>query len=229
MKSDYHKILTENCNFLQAKCFFFSITEEWITPSSSEEQIFVKQVFENTKNKYPNKYYRAIFHLLSCPFCLERSSVLRERSHPQLWKLSQKNTSLQFAKTVQLAKHVTRQQDEALYYLALLHRQLSEKKPFVIQRNRLPAAAGNSEELVSIPQELLKTMALPSDMEIICEHREKGYEVRIQCSVPIKLKMIFCKNKQQLFQLDISQRIPKELIPSEIIKDWDEIQLLRVK
>lgn len=222
------EILNKNCNHLQAKVLFFSVCEEWIDSSSCEE-LFLKNTFINIKNKNLKKYYHAIFHVLSCPFCLEKSEIFQKRSHPELWKIMFSNPSFNFHELIKNAKQAQRQENEPLYYLGVLHEKLVEQSFFSFAKTSLPAAAGSNETLTSIPRELLSGFGFPSDMEIISELYTEGFEVRIQCSIPIKLTMVFLKSTKILFQLNISHRIPKKLIPPESINGWDEIRLLRIE
>ncbi|BBM84196.1 hypothetical protein [Candidatus Uabimicrobium amorphum] len=79
--------LTSDCRYFDEKMFFFCIVEKWEQVTFSEEHNLLMRYFLQMKFTEERKYYLAIFHLLTCPFCLQRSSILQEKSHPELWKL----------------------------------------------------------------------------------------------------------------------------------------------
>lgn len=218
MTSPFPQVLTTNCNYLAAKSFLFSIVEKWV--DFCEDDLHVYTYLCEVKDTYHHLYHKALFHVLACPFCLERSSAFREHSHQDLWRIHHHLFDPILFELVQ--RNVAN--DPALYYLKKLYYFfLHEKSAATISRNA--AAAGGNEPLSSFASICGKN--LPSDLEIICNRRTEGYEMRIQSNVPIKLTVVFFHEDIELYRTNISQRIPRNLIPAEKIANWSHILLLR--
>lgn len=66
--------------------FVFSITENWVEPRKNQEHLHY--FFVQIREQYETRYYKTLFHLLTCPFCLAKSSILRKNTVPDLWKIS---------------------------------------------------------------------------------------------------------------------------------------------
>ncbi|BBM86099.1 hypothetical protein [Candidatus Uabimicrobium amorphum] len=81
------KILSADCRHFEAKMFVFSIVEEW-TPVNRHQKI-LQHFCAQLPTSYETQYYQTLFHLLTCPFCLARSPILRENTTPDLWRISQ--------------------------------------------------------------------------------------------------------------------------------------------
>lgn len=94
----------------------------------------------------------------------------------------------------------------------------------------LPAAAGNARDFTGLPEETLEKFELPSETSIVSERREGGYAIYIQGNIAMKLLIVFKKGQEVLYKKEICNLVPteEELIPSEKIKNFTEIQLLKI-
>ncbi|WP_372364933.1 hypothetical protein [Candidatus Uabimicrobium sp. HlEnr_7] len=102
-------------------------------------------------------------------------------------------------------------------------------KYYVINRSQLPAAAGSTDELQTIPSSILYESGLEEDILIVCKILEEGYEIRIQGSTAMTYTLLFMKDKQQLLRFEVSEQIPEQLISPDKIRGWTHIRIQKNK
>lgn len=100
-----------------------------------------------------------------------------------------------------------------------------DKQKSTILRKDLKAAAGH-EEIGNLDKGLVS--CLPENAMIVCQSRQDGYMIRIEGSIPIKLGMVFFKNKSKLLEIEISEQLPKKLVDLESIRGWTHINIFRI-
>ncbi|MEK7483821.1 MAG: tetratricopeptide repeat protein, partial [Planctomycetota bacterium] len=119
-------LLNPGCDYFSQKLALFSITEEWISSKSGvEADEWLAQNFTLFKQQYHTNYYNTLFHLLTCPFCLDRGyEILDKRSHPYLWKIGLKEPQ-ECLDIVKKAQEET-PEDERVKYLQLFYQEFHD-------------------------------------------------------------------------------------------------------
>lgn len=117
--------LQPNCKELSLKVCFFALSEQWIPVAEEPEQTYLRNSFEQMRQKNRYTYYVTLYHLLSCDFCLSNApEIVKKRSHPELWKLgiSSPETYLPLFTTEKSSV------SESLFYFQKLYEELILKK-----------------------------------------------------------------------------------------------------
>lgn len=96
---------------------------------------------------------------------------------------------------------------------------------FMVEKMALPSAAGNVDEMRTIPQEVLHEAGFKDEFAIICRRYAQGYEIYIQGHKVMQLRLCFYKEEQQLLQVDISEQLPEKLVSEDSIKGWTHIAI----
>lgn len=140
-QENVQKLLQPGCRNFKAKLAFFCMSEEWVKIDlSNDRRQFLATGFAEFKKSHELAYYHTLFHLLTCPFCLDRGGdILTKRSHPELWKLGGTISEVDCGAIIAEAHKAPH--DEWLRYFSLLYAKLGIGT-LSFPKTRLNAAPG---------------------------------------------------------------------------------------
>lgn len=116
------KILQPSCDHFYTKLELFSLCEDWrnYALSCGEKQL-LREAFLAVKRKYPFLYYHTLYHMLSCPFCLDKGhKVLADKSHRELWRLAEEHPG----EYLHIVKQIQGEEGLKARYFQLFYKQL---------------------------------------------------------------------------------------------------------
>ncbi|WP_372370677.1 hypothetical protein [Candidatus Uabimicrobium sp. HlEnr_7] len=209
------KILQPSCDHFYTKLELFSLSENWRSYdiSSAENKLLIK-AFNTIKSQHPFLYYHSLYHLLSCPFCVEKEyQILSERSHSKLWYLADKHPG-EYLDLVRQAQ-TNENKDLRWYYFYLLYKNLAIKRGTVLflwvhgnnisQQTCQRRAAGTTDNLppnMAIPSQFIggKNMSLHFEWDSITQELYmslRGGSAKLRLAIVVHVS--FFSGEQQTF------------------------------
>lgn len=172
------------------------------------------KAFVAIKSQYPFLYYHSLYHLLSCPFCIEKEyEILNEKSHNKLWYLAEKHPGeyLDLVKEVRINEN----KDLRCYYFSLLYKNLAVKRGTVLflwihgkntlQQTCERRAAGTTDNLppnMTIPNQFIdgKNMSLHFEWDSITQELYmslRGGSAKLRLAIAVHVS--FFDGEKQVF------------------------------
>ncbi|BBM83059.1 hypothetical protein [Candidatus Uabimicrobium amorphum] len=183
------------------------------------ERQLLSEAFAVVKRQHPFLYYHTLYHMLSCPFCVDKQhKLLADKSHECLWYLAEKHPG----EYLHVVREVQNQEDMRANYFRVFYNKLivgkqgrilflwkqgQEQQQQICERR----AAGTRDNLppnMSVPHQFIngKDMSLHFEWDPVTQDLNmslRGGSVKLRLGIEIHV-FFFDGEKQVFYGRDIA-------------------------